>query len=64
MRFAKAKALLRGLIRRYGLRLDPGEGNREAIAYLDVVAHAAEYDSARAIVERTQRTTLWCPRIC
>lgn len=54
----KAKALLRGLIRRYGLGLDPGEGNREAIAYLDVVSHAlfattpAEYDSARAIVER------------
>jgi hypothetical protein len=54
----KAKALLRGLIRRYGLGLDPGEGNREAIAYLEVVSHAllattpAEYDSARAIVER------------
>jgi hypothetical protein len=52
----KARSLLRGLIRRYGLSLDPGDGEREAVAYLDVISHAllptspAEYDAARTVV--------------
>lgn len=54
----RAKSLLSGLIRRYGLSFDPGDGEREVIAYLDVISHAlfgvapADFDSARVVVER------------
>ncbi len=54
----RARDLLRGLVRRYDLSLDPDHGQRETIAYLDVVSHAlfptapAQFDSARVAVER------------
>jgi 3-dehydroquinate dehydratase len=53
----KAQALLRGYVRRYGLRLDVEARSPELIAYLDLVSHslyaesAADFDTARRVVE-------------
>lgn len=53
----KAKDLLRGLIRKYAVPLDPGEGDYEAVAYLDFLSHAlfatekSDFDTARRVIE-------------
>lgn len=53
----KAKDLLRGLIRKHEVPLDPGDGDHEAVAYLDLLAHAlfaiapSDSDAARRVVQ-------------
>jgi hypothetical protein len=53
----KARAYLTGLIRAFSIPLDPGTGDREAVAYLDAVSHRLVRDHpgranpARTLVE-------------
>lgn len=60
----KARELLRGLVRRYGVRLDPEVGDVEIVTYLDFVSHSllaispTQYDRARDVVAEAQRHDL------
>jgi hypothetical protein len=55
---------LRGLVRRYGIALDPEVGEVEIITYLDLVSHSllehslGEYDRARELVAVAKRHDL------
>jgi len=60
----KARNLLRGFVRRYGIALDPESGETEIITYLDFVSHSlyslspGEFDRARAVVAEAERHDL------
>lgn len=60
----KARELLRGLVRRYSIGLDPDVGEVEIVTYLDFVSHSlreispSEYDQARGVVAEARRHDL------
>lgn len=60
----KARELLRGLVRRYNIPLDPEVGDVEIVTYLDLVSHSlyeispAEYDRAHDVVAEARRHDL------
>jgi hypothetical protein len=60
----KARKMLRGLVRRYGIALDTETGDVEMITYLDLVSHSlypvspGEFDRARAVVAKAARHDL------